>query len=74
MLALQWPLGGPGHLVLCCLCAGASAMLECLAFKSTRHRDSMRIMQAVRAPWPPLPFPCSSVVMKSSKSMDAVTI
>jgi hypothetical protein len=28
--------------------AGASAMLECLAFKATKHRDTLRVMKEVR--------------------------
>jgi hypothetical protein len=35
-------------LLLLGLCAGASAMLECLAFKATRHRDTLRVMKEVR--------------------------
>jgi hypothetical protein len=37
----------PLLLLLLGLCAGASAMLECLAFKATRHRDTLRVMKEV---------------------------
>lgn len=30
------------------ICAGSTALLECLAFKGTKHRDTLRVMQEVR--------------------------
>jgi hypothetical protein len=35
-------------LLLLLLLSGASAMLECLAFKATKHRDTLRVMKEVR--------------------------
>lgn len=39
----------PSHMYACTLPAGATAMLECLAFKASQHRDTLRIMKEVRS-------------------------